>query len=179
MEELVLTDAELIVLGMLYEKPQHGYDLDKLIKMRGVRNWANIGFSSVYYILNKLEKKGCVMSDPAENGPRRSYSITKSGSDICRQNTKQLFTKRVSPKNPFMVGIANSYMLSKDEIKASLADRRKQLDNQLSLLAKMQEAQQPLPEHAAHLFSYSQAMIKAEIEWIDKINKEASDEDKN
>jgi hypothetical protein len=68
-----------------------------------------------------------------------------------------------------MVGIANSFMLPEAETSELLAVRRKLLTAQLGALAEMQKAQQPIPEHATCLFSYSEAMIAAEIQWIDKI----------
>ena len=49
--------TELLLLGILAEKPQHGYHIEHLIEERGMRKWTEVGFSSIYYILARLEKK--------------------------------------------------------------------------------------------------------------------------
>lgn len=42
-----LTDGELTVLGLLAEAPRHGYELDRVIEQRGIREWTTLGFSSI------------------------------------------------------------------------------------------------------------------------------------
>ena len=61
-----LTDNELLVLGLVAEMPRHGYELEQLIDRRGMREWTQIGFSSIYFVLGKLERS--VTSSP---GPAR------------------------------------------------------------------------------------------------------------
>ncbi len=56
----MLTPAELTVLGLIVEQPRHGYDLEQVIEERGIRQWTDIAFSSIYYVLAKLEKRGRV-----------------------------------------------------------------------------------------------------------------------
>ena len=55
-----LTDAELLVLGLVAEMPRHGYQLEQVIEERGMREWTRIGFSSIYFVLGKLRKMGLV-----------------------------------------------------------------------------------------------------------------------
>ena len=57
-----VTNAELAVLSLLAEKPMHGYQIEQTIQSRGMREWTEIGFSSIYYILEKLHSRGCVES---------------------------------------------------------------------------------------------------------------------
>ena len=39
-----ISDLETAILGLLYEEPQHGYQLEKTIEGWGMRNWTPIGF---------------------------------------------------------------------------------------------------------------------------------------
>ncbi|MAC39111.1 MAG: PadR family transcriptional regulator, partial [Oceanicaulis sp.] len=55
-----LTDAELLLLGLVSEMPRHGYELEQVIETRGMREWTQVGFSSIYFVLGKLEKAGLV-----------------------------------------------------------------------------------------------------------------------
>ena len=71
--------TEELILGILAEQPCHGYQIEKLIEERGMRKWTDVGFSSIYYILEKLEKKGLAESVPTKGKDKKEYKITKSG----------------------------------------------------------------------------------------------------
>ena len=57
-----MTNAELAILSLVAEQPRHGYEIEQVIEARGMRDWTEVGFSSIYYLLNKLEKAGLVES---------------------------------------------------------------------------------------------------------------------
>ena len=63
---MTISLTEQLILGILAEGPQHGYHIEQIIKERDMRKWTDVGFSSIYYTLDKLEKKRLT------NNPRRS-----------------------------------------------------------------------------------------------------------
>lgn len=158
--------AEILLLGILYQKPLHGYELNKFIEDRGVRQWANIGFSSIYYLLEKLETKGLVETEGAEAKARKIFSITSEGKKVCKAQTKLLLAQRVPNKNPLMTGLANSFVLSESAMKKQLTDRKEGLAEQLKTLETKFKQQQPLPKTAQMLFTYSISQIESEMAWI-------------
>jgi len=105
-----MTNAELAILGLVAEAPRHGYEIEQLIENRGMRNWTEVGFSSIYYILNKLEQRSLIRShrEPAAGrgvgDPRRNSAAAgalhrrPAGSD--RDDTGNRTTvRRVSGRN--------------------------------------------------------------------------------
>jgi DNA-binding PadR family transcriptional regulator len=48
-----MTNAELAILSLVVEKPRHGYQIEQVIEERGMREWTEVGFSSIYYLLKK------------------------------------------------------------------------------------------------------------------------------
>ena len=70
-----VTDAELVLLGLLAEQPRHGYQLEAVVAERGVREWTALGFSSIYYLLNKLEPHGLVTSERPDTQAKRSQHL--------------------------------------------------------------------------------------------------------
>ena len=50
--------SELALLTILVEGPQHGYQLEQVIEGRGLREWTEIGFSSIYYLLGQDAEGG-------------------------------------------------------------------------------------------------------------------------
>ena len=76
-----LTTAELTVLGLIIERPRHGYDLEQVIARRGIRQWSDVGFSSIYYLLAKLDRRGLVHVPEAPAAPksRQVFHATAEG----------------------------------------------------------------------------------------------------
>ena len=52
MRVLLLTNAELAILSLIVEQPRHGYEIEQVIEQRGMREWTDVGFSSIYYLLH-------------------------------------------------------------------------------------------------------------------------------
>lgn len=77
------TSSEFALLGFLYEKPTHGYDLHKLITdPDGIGLIWNVKMSNLYAYLDKLDKKGYIHGtmQPGEAHPTRmEYQITNNG----------------------------------------------------------------------------------------------------
>jgi DNA-binding PadR family transcriptional regulator len=87
----VMTNAELVVLSLIAEQPRHGYEIEIVIEDRGMREWTEVGFSSIYYILKKLEKAGLItghMELADGKGPaRKVYRLTPQGHEAWRKST--------------------------------------------------------------------------------------------
>lgn len=56
-----MNNKELALLGLLAEGPKYGYQLEENIAARGMRAWTEIGFSSIYHLLNKLAEQEWVL----------------------------------------------------------------------------------------------------------------------
>ena len=72
---------DLIVLQLLEQEPMHGYQLiSKIHKVFGV----SVGVSTVYPLLDTLEKKGCLKSEWNMNSerPRKIFALTNEGQTI-------------------------------------------------------------------------------------------------
>jgi len=77
------TSSEFALLGFLYEKPTHGYDLHKLITdPDGIGLIWNVKMSNLYAYLDKLDKKGYIHGtmQPGDAHPTRmEFQITNEG----------------------------------------------------------------------------------------------------
>ena len=67
-----------IVLMIIKDKPTHGYDIIKTIKLRSKGCWIP-STGSIYPILESLESNGLIQSKEIEERRKKVYSITEKG----------------------------------------------------------------------------------------------------
>jgi DNA-binding PadR family transcriptional regulator len=164
-----MTNAELAILHLLLDKPRHGYEIEEVIEERGMREWTAIGFSSIYYLLNKLEKAGKVekRAEDSGRGPaRKVFSLTPAGVAALREGALASLAGFQGDYQSLLMGLANLPLLSGEEALAALRQHRDGLAARREHIAGRRQSQQPLPDHVETLFDYSLAMIDARLSWI-------------
>ena len=171
-----MTNAELAILSLIAEQPRHGYDIEQVIEMRGMRDWTEIGFSSIYYLLNKLEKAGLIESQlqqPEGKGPaRKVYSITQQGRQSHLEGTLEALSTPQSGSTPFLLGLSNFPGLSREQVLDALNIYVQKLDVHLQHMLGRAEAQRPVPPFVDAMFDYSRVLIEAERSWIQNFIEE-------
>lgn len=167
-----MTNAELTILSLIVEQPRHGYQVEQAIEERGMREWTGIGFSSIYYILDRLEKQGLVESEVEARrgkGPnRRLFRPTEAGCQAHREAVYQALSTPQPSHPPFMLGLAGWRALNPEEALTALTDYRSRLAERLIHVTDRYEQQQPLPDFVAALFERTQVLIRAELDWLDR-----------
>ena len=164
-----LTDAELLVLGLVAEMPRHGYQLEQVIEQRGMREWTQIGFSSIYFVLGKLEKAGFVKAkEPSEAKAKKIYAVTEIGrGELVRQTILAL--RNIRPTySSVLLGMAHWPILERSEALAALEARGEAIEAELARVGEIQIDQQPLPDFVEALFDYSLGQLRAEAEWVEQ-----------
>ncbi|MFD6951326.1 PadR family transcriptional regulator [Nocardiopsis sp. TSRI0078] len=163
-----LTPAELTVLDLIVERPRHGYDLEQVIEQRGVRQWTDIGFSSVYYLLTKLEERGLVHlpEAPATAKSRRVFHATRAGGQAAERGALALIREPRPVPHPLLAGLAQLPLLSEREYAGALRARLAQLEERITAVREAEQAQSPLAPAAREVFSYSLSLLEAERSWL-------------
>jgi DNA-binding PadR family transcriptional regulator len=127
-----INEREAAVLGLLCENPLYGYTIEKIIEERGMRHWTDIGFSSIYYVLKRLERRNLIESSckQQEDKPsRKVYTITPEGESLMKEKVRSLLSTNPRIASPFDLGIVHLPLLSGEETIACLKERTKALDN--------------------------------------------------
>jgi len=166
-----MTDAELAVLSIIAEGPIYGYDVQTVIAQRGLRAWTNIGVSSLYYVLEKLERQGLIESQGAsevKDATRRQYRITPAGFGVLQTAVADLLSTPRETASGFELGLANLYVLRPSQIRTTLVTYEQEL---VSRLAQTRERWQQLnvaqaPFNVDAMFGHHVALLKAELEWV-------------
>ncbi|MEU4766465.1 PadR family transcriptional regulator [Actinosynnema sp. NPDC023794] len=174
-----LTPAELTLLGLLVERPRHGYELEEVITARGLREWTEIGFSSIYYLLGKLRDRGLVAEvDPPTSGrgkARKVFGPTEDGRRACARAAEAAVAE-LRPVFPrVLVGLANQPVIPPERLRAALARRAASVAEKIAELRATVAAQPHAPRFARAIFDYSLAQLTAEQHWLAAYQAELTD----
>lgn len=166
-----MTQGEVIILRLLDRRSYYGYELDKIIEDNQMRRWADIGFSSIYNLLGRLEKKELVTSrfEKVHGSPKRKvYEITETGRNQLREVVRRMLETPEEVHDDFTVGLVVSDVLDEEDFRRSLDEYRK------FLTAKRELYDKSLPESARKkprvvlAFERLRHVLDAEIRWIDE-----------
>jgi DNA-binding PadR family transcriptional regulator len=162
-----LTPAELLVMGLLTERPRHGYDLDQVIAERGMREWTPIAFSSLYYLLRKLETDGLIAPVTDGDRRRRVYTPTSAGRQLTAEATLSALATLSPTHPPVLIGLGNAPTLDPATTVEALRARSRAITAELERLSAHRD-QQTLgaPPVVAALFDYALTMLEAEHGWV-------------
>ncbi len=168
-------EQELIILGLLKDKPRHGYEIKKQIK-EVVSTFAALEVESIYYSLNLLEKKCFVKKVVSSQGPRPEkfiYSLTPKG----EQRFSQLLTKSLltADRPNFSIDVALYFL---PYLPVDVAMRR--LRGRVRVLSKIEEALKHLTEqlkekssyHLKSIVEHNLELLQAEKRFIRNVGDE-------
>lgn len=166
-----LTNAELAILTLVGEKPRHGYEIEQVIEARGMRDWTDVGFSSIYYLLKKLAREGLIegVLEQAGQGPaRKVYRATPAGREAL--HVALLATLSVPERHPsgLLLAMGNLPAIAPDEALAALDAYHQRLAERLAHVRERWEAQKPLPYYVEAMFDHSVTLIEAEMAWMER-----------
>jgi PadR family transcriptional regulator, regulatory protein PadR len=166
-----MTQGETILLGLLYQRNFHGYELEKIIDENQMRQWTEIGFSSIYSILNKLAKQKLIAYryEKEYGAPKRKvYYILDLGRDAVRTEITRMLVAPKSVYPDFNVGLVLSGLLTDEEFRAALRDYKENLLAQRAMYEQKFAETTRKKKSVALLCERITTLFDAEIAWIDK-----------
>ncbi|MBC7806732.1 MAG: PadR family transcriptional regulator [Akkermansiaceae bacterium] len=107
-----LTTPDLVLLGLLSEKPRHGYEINAELARRNVEDWAGVSRPQVYYSLKKLAGLGMIAATAqarekgVRSAERQVYAVTTEGLTALREGLtrEEWATEQSLP--PFLTWLA-------------------------------------------------------------------------
>jgi DNA-binding PadR family transcriptional regulator len=174
MEQSTMNEAELTLLSLLAEAPRYGHELQTLIDDRGLREWVMIGFSSIFYLLSKLEKHGLIAAEARADHsgmPRKHYSLTESGRGVLQTAVADLLRQPHALGSGFELGLANLNVLKPVQVYRTLNHHRSDLRQRLTAIEQSYQRYQREDDDGVDavdaLYTHSLAVMKAEFTWLE------------
>ena len=176
----MLTKNDLLVLGLLMDRPMHGYEISQYVKAEGVTTWFNISTAAIYYSLNKLRRQTLIFEMRSRGG-----GAEKSVYHVTEQGRKQFFTgmeTTLASDEPvrfeYDLGIFLLNKLPQDRALALMEQRLDFLhhrsDMLLQTLERERTAEEPL---RVAILEHSAACARIETEWLSKIIRQLRGEE--
>lgn len=176
MSEHIHTNAELAILSLISEKPRHGYEIEGVIEERGMREWTEVAFSSIYFILNGLVKKGLATSTlkPATGrGPaKKVFRATDKGHKALHDGILQAVVAEDRSGQSFLLAMACLPLLTRSEVESAFNQRMDFQKSKIEELSRHPTLMIPgVPLHVRAMFEYSINQIQAELNWSQQFFK--------
>ncbi len=134
--------TELAILGLLSEKPMHGYEIKQTAKDRWMEIWALISIPSIYNTLNRLTEKNYLEVSKEKIGKapvRNVYSLSDKGKQylvkLVEQGLKSANTKKIEDL-PFWLAVAFIHFADSESATAALHGRITCLKESCEILKK-------------------------------------------
>jgi DNA-binding PadR family transcriptional regulator len=162
--------GEIVILAMLRQRPQHGYELKKGIEL-ALGGIVSLNNKVLYSALKQFEELGAVVREvvPQEGKPpRHIYHLTERGIELLHTYLCDFPQEQAGNDAEFFTRVAFFDYLELQERQAILRTRLAHLQGGLDYLHKMQQlAQAACPtEYAQRVLSFHLQRVRNEYQWV-------------
>ena len=169
-----MSTIDLIVLGMIKEKEQSAYELQKNVEYRNISKWVKVSTPSIYKKVIQLEEKGYIKGNLSRDGnmPEKSiYHITEKGDKYILELMKKISAQMVNVFLDFNAAIINMAMLSKNEGKEIIDNIETEIDKYKNVVSKLKMERKNIPICAKSIINQQVLLSEVLNDWINDFGK--------
>ena len=166
-----MTESEFTILSFINDGLNYPYIIEKVIESKSLRYYFELSFSSIYFLINQLEKEGLIKSYSSlgkKGVSKKGVKITDKGKLELKKAGEEKFSGRPILSHPLDYILLNCYNISEAEIKSGLnryikeAERISAFYNQ-----KKEEFDESETDNLGEklVLSHFLSRLKCEIEW--------------
>ena len=170
--------VQLVILGLLSEKPRHGYELRQEVERRLYATYINLSGGSLYYNLAQLERSGYVEKAWAEQKgrypTRQVYQITPAGTAYLQTEVRRLlFDTEAREKlfDPLNAALAFGYTMDTSELRDALTSQLNWARKRAEWVTEQKaywRTQERISLTHAKIIEHGLAHLQAEISWLEQ-----------
>lgn len=166
----MITKNDLLVLGLLLDRPMHGYEIGQYVKNESVTTWFDISTAAIYYSLNKLHRLGLV-SETHSRGDRVErtvYHATERGREQFFASMEETLTSEEPVRFEHHLGIFLLNKLPEARALTLLEARLALLEDWRVTLEQALEQQQAAGNQPLQIaiLEHSATCARTETEWL-------------
>jgi len=167
-----ISHKEFVLLGLISEFPSHAYSINQRIEERGMRNWTDIGKSSIYRIIGNLENATLIdyYEEEVDNRLRKVYSITTKGIEVLKEKILRTINEYVGRKDEdFYVAFSLLPILTFEEQIQAFKGSIQKVKKHKKELEEMLQENKKYPLNVVGLFKHPIMLLETDIrflEWV-------------
>jgi DNA-binding PadR family transcriptional regulator len=162
---------ELAVLGLLKERPMHGYQLSRELGDSLGGLW-RVSYGSLYPTLRRLENDAAIESEAGDvRGARRKkvYRITPKGEQIFLELLQETPQDTQTEDARFRMRLAFFRYLP-PETRIRLLERRRQaLQERLTTIAESLRTGRSTDDYGRALIEHNRSVTESDITWLEQL----------
>lgn len=172
----------LAVLALLAEQPTHPYEMDFLMRSRGLTQSIKLNRGSLYTVVETLQRDGLIMPQETQREGRRPertvYALTEAGRATFRGWHRELISTPATEYTRFAAALAFIAHFSPTDTIALLEQRARSLDDEIEerqfRLGSIKE-RLSVPRLFLLEEEFALSQRQAEVQWVREIVREIKD----
>ena len=165
-----MSSIDLVILGMVLERPQSAYDIQKDVEYHNLSRWTQISTPSVYRKVIQLQEMGYLQSEVVK-GARMSektvYSLTESGKEYFHELMAFYAAQPVPLLFDFNVVISNLNKVPREQALALIAALRAALKASAKASESCAAEYAQIPLVGRTIFEQQRLLYGSLLEWLD------------
>ncbi len=161
---------ELAILGLLKERPMHGYQLSRELG-ESLGGFWRVSYGTLYPTLRRLEREGAVEAHVDAEARRRrktTYHITEKGEKLFFELLQESPHDNSTEDTRFRVRLAFFRYLPPETRIRLLERRRAALEDRLSTIEdSLRTTRERVDTYTLALIQHGQAATESDIAWVD------------
>lgn len=170
-----MSTIDLVILGIVAEKPQSAYDIQKDIEYHHLSRWTKISIPSIYRKVLQLSEKGYLRSDIVKGdrfADKAVYSITDEGKDYFNSLMQYYAAQTVPLLFDFNVVIANLNKLNKDTALDLISKLKESITVSVGTNEEYLTEYSNIPLVGKTIIEQQGLLYKTLLEWLDTFREQ-------
>jgi len=164
---------ELAILGLLKERPMHGYQLSRELG-ESLGGFWRVSYGSLYPTLRRLEREGEVEALPADTAPttrrKNVYRITEKGEKLFFELLEEAPNDSSTEDTRFRMRLAFFRYLPPETRIRLLERRRAHLEDRLGTIKdSLRTTRERVDDYTLALMEHGLSATESDIAWLEDL----------
>ena len=165
-----MSSIDLVILGIVLEKPQSPYDIQKDVEYHHFSRWTKISVPSIYRKVIQLNEQGYLKSSIVKGdkfADKAIYEISEKGRCYFEQLMNSYANKEVSLLFDFNVVITNLNKMEKEKALELVKSLRNSIVSSANTADEYAAEYPDIPLVGKSIFEQQKLLYRSLLEWLD------------
>lgn len=165
-----MSSIDLAILGIVLERPQSAYDIQKDVEYHNFSRWTKISVPSIYKKVLQLKERGYLKSEMIKGNrlaDKAVYSVTEKGREYFEQLMETYADQQVPLLFDFNVVITNLNKMDQEKAQKLIQRLRSSIIASARTNAGYADEYADIPLVGRTIFEQQKLLYQSLLEWLD------------